>query len=139
VSGSRSGGDPSSPVRRRALALLGAGLGAPLVGACAPAEPPDRRVRVPLSELPLGERVRVDYDDAPVELVRTDAGIVARSLLCTHFGCRVRWSDEQARYVCACHGGAFDAEGRPVAGPPARPLNPVRVETVGDAVVVGEP
>jgi Rieske Fe-S protein len=96
-------------------------------------------VRVPLSDLPLGERVRVDYDDAPVELVRTDAGIVARSLLCTHFGCRVRWNDEQARYVCACHGGAFDTDGRPVAGPPTRPLSPVPVETVGDEVVVGEP
>lgn len=139
MSGARSRGGPSSRVRRRTLAVLGAGLGAPLVNACAPAPPPDRRVRVPLQELSSGKRVIVDYDDTPVELVRTDAGIVTRSLLCTHFGCRVRWSEEDARYVCACHGGAFDAEGRPVAGPPNRRLAPVRFELAGDEVVVGEP
>jgi len=81
----------------------------------------------------------VDYDGAPVELLRTDSGIVARSLLCTHFGCRVRWSDEQVRYVCACHGGAFDADGQPVSGPPNRPLPLVRFEVADGEVVVGEP
>lgn len=81
----------------------------------------------------------MEYDGAPVELLRTEEGIVARSLLCTHFGCRVRWSEEEARYLCGCHGGAFDADGRPVAGPPSRPLPPVRFELSEDAVVVGEP
>ena len=132
-------GDPPSRVRRRTLALLGAGLGAPLVGACTPAEPPDRRVRVPLASLSPGKRVRVEYDGSPVELLRADSGIVARSLRCTHFGCRVRWKDEEARYVCGCHGGAFDADGHPVAGPPSRPLRPVHFELTDDAVIVGEP
>jgi Rieske Fe-S protein len=81
----------------------------------------------------------VDYDETPVELVRTDSGVLARSLMCTHFGCRVRWADEHARYLCACHGGAFDGAGRPVAGPPTRPLVLVPVEVTGDEVVVGEP
>ena len=94
---------------------------------------------MPLSELPPGKRVRVEYDDNPVEVLRTNSGIVARSLRCTHFGCRVRWSDEDARYVCACHGGSFDADGKPVAGPPSRPLALVRFELEGDEVVVGEP
>jgi len=93
---------------------------------------------VPLSELPLGVRVRVTYDGAPVEILRTESGIVARSLLCTHFGCRLRWHPEESRYVCACHGGAFDAEGRPVAGPPNRPLPLVSVQLEDDVVVVGE-
>jgi len=133
------GRQPSSRVRRRTLALLGAGLGAPLVGACAPSAPPDRRVHVALSELGPGRRVRVDYDGAPVELQRTGSEIVARSLMCTHFGCRVRWSEERALYLCSCHDGAFDADGRPVAGPPTRPLSLVPVERAGEEVVVGEP
>jgi Rieske Fe-S protein len=125
--------------RRRALGLLGAGLAAPLAGACTPPEPPDRRVRVALTDMPPGVRVQVDYDGSPVELRRGDEGIVARSLLCTHFGCRVRWSEDEARYLCACHGGAFDPQGRPVAGPPSRPLPPVPFEVTGDVLVVGEP
>jgi Rieske Fe-S protein len=96
-------------------------------------------VRVPLTDVATGARVRVEYDGAPVELLRTDAGIVARSLLCTHFGCRLRWSEEETRYRCGCHGGAFDADGRPVAGPPNRPLRSVHFELTDDAVVVGEP
>jgi nitrite reductase/ring-hydroxylating ferredoxin subunit len=125
--------------RRRALALLGAGLSLPLAGACVPPEPPDRRVRVPLSELTPGRRVRIAWDGEPVEVLRTDSGIVARSLLCTHFGCRLRWSAEESRYLCSCHGGAFDADGRPVAGPPNRPLRGVPTELGEDVVVVGEP
>jgi Rieske Fe-S protein len=124
--------------RRRALAVLGAGLGVPLF-ACAPAAPPDRRVRVPITALPRGQRVSVEYDGKPVELRRDDSEIVGRSLTCTHFGCRVHWSDEKAQYLCACHGGAFDVHGRPVSGPPHRPLALVRVALDGGEVVVGEP
>jgi Rieske Fe-S protein len=96
-------------------------------------------VRVSLADLPPGKRVRVDDGEIPVEIVRTDSGVVARSLLCTHFGCRVRWDEEKARYLCACHGGAFDGAGRPVAGPPTRALALVPVEVAGDEVLVGEP
>ena len=136
---SGAGARPPSRGRRRALALLGAGLGVPLAGACTPPQPPDRRVRVPLSELPPGVHVTATYDGDPVELVRTDSGVVARSLLCTHFGCRLRWHPEESRYVCACHGGVFDADGRPIAGPPSRPLRPVSFQIEDEVVVVGEP
>jgi nitrite reductase/ring-hydroxylating ferredoxin subunit len=134
-----SPGGPRRPGRRHTLALLGAGVGSSLVGACAPPAPPDRRVRLALADLSPGGRVQVDYDGTPVELVRTDSGVVARSLMCTHFGCRVRWHEEVARYLCACHGGVFDGAGRPVGGPPTRPLALVPVEVAGDEVLVGEP
>ncbi len=139
MTGSGNEGYPPSRVRRRTLALLGAGVAAPLAGACRPPEPLDRRVRLPLSRLPAGERIQVTYDGAPVEVCRTESGVVARSLLCTHFGCRVHWEPDRERYVCACHGGEFDGEGRPVAGPPSRPLGLLAVEQTGDAIVVGEP
>ncbi len=44
------------------------------------------------------------------------------STKCTHLGCGVQWDDEQRRFLCPCHGGVYDAEGRPVSGPLPRPL-----------------
>jgi len=131
---SRSG--PISRGRRRTLALLGAGAA---TAACAPAPPPDRRVRLPLASLPEGGRAEVEYAGEPTEVVRTGAGVVARTLLCSHFGCRVEWRGAERRYRCPCHEGLFDAEGKPVAGPPNRPLRRVRAEVVGADVVIGEP
>jgi Rieske Fe-S protein len=72
-------------------------------------------------------------------VVRTEAGVVARSLLCSHFGCRVEWREAERRYHCPCHEGLFDAEGMPVGGPPNRPLRRVRAEIVEADVVIGEP
>lgn len=42
---------------------------------------------------------------------------------CTHLGCTVHWDASKNIYVCACHGGQFDNEGRVIAGPPPRPLD----------------
>lgn len=41
---------------------------------------------------------------------------------CTHLSCRVSWEDEEQVYVCPCHDGIFDIEGKVVAGPPPAPL-----------------
>ncbi len=49
---------------------------------------------------------------------------------CTHLGCRIKHSEEQNRYLCPCHGGVFDADGKVVSGPPPKPLeqHPVKVQ-----------
>jgi Rieske Fe-S protein len=126
-----------SASRRRTLALLAAGLpGAAL--ACARPEPPDRRVRVALARLEAEGRVEVEYAGEPAEIVRTDSGVAARSLLCSHFGCRVQWQEEAGRYRCPCHEGVFDREGRPVAGPPTRPLRRLPAEVSGRDILLGE-
>ena len=120
--------------RRESLALLGT---AALGNACG--KPPDARVRVPLAELPRGGRTVVAYAGEPVEIVHGAEGITARSLLCTHFGCRVAWDAARERYRCPCHDGWFDGSGRPLAGPPTRPLRAVRVVVEQETALVGEP
>ena len=40
----------------------------------------------------------------------------------THLSCRVHWEVDEKDYVCPCHDGIFDVEGKVVAGPPPEPL-----------------
>ena len=58
---------------------------------------------------------------------REGEGYRALSATCTHLGCRVRWDATSELYVCPCHGGAYDREGRVVAGPPPQPLQRLAV------------
>jgi len=105
--------------------------------ACAPGGPSDDAVRVDLADLAPGERRVVRWRDKPVEIVRTEDGVRARSLLCTHFSCTVRWVEAEGEYRCPCHGGRFDGDGRPVGGPPVAPLPDVPVTLDGDVAWVG--
>ncbi len=122
--------------RRASLALLS--LTSAAISAACRRTPPDNRVRVSLADLPLGARIVVASAREPIEVVRSRDGLSARSLLCTHFGCRVVWEAARERYRCPCHAGWFDAAGQPVAGPPTRPLRPVPIAVVGDVALVGE-
>jgi Rieske Fe-S protein len=124
--------------RRATLALVAAGAPGALAPACAPPKPPDRRVRVPLQRLRAAGRLEVEYLGDPIELRAAPEGPVARSLLCTHFGCRVQWNAAAGVYVCPCHQARFDADGRPVAGPAQWPLRAVRVVIEGVDVLAGE-
>lgn len=47
---------------------------------------------------------------------------VAFAANCTHLGCPVRWLPDAELFMCPCHGGVYDEEGRVTAGPPPRPL-----------------
>ena len=58
---------------------------------------------------------------------REGDGYRAISATCTHLGCRVRWDATSELYVCPCHGGAYDRQGRVVAGPPPGPLQRLAV------------
>lgn len=91
----------------------------------------------PASRFPEGLRVTVSVAGRPVEVVRSAAGVTARSLLCTHQGCEVAWSEAADAYLCPCHEGKFDAEGRPKEGPPPKPLAPVAARLEGERVLVG--
>ncbi len=48
---------------------------------------------------------------------------IAISTRCMHLGCPVRFVDASARFICPCHGGVYDFEGKRTGGPPVRPLD----------------
>ena len=72
-----------------------------------------------IDDLPYGVHTRYMHGDRPVELYRTFEGVRARSLLCTHQGCDVKWVEGDNIYLCPCHDGKFDADGEPIF--PVRP------------------
>ncbi|SHN60346.1 2Fe-2S iron-sulfur cluster-binding protein [Desulfovibrio litoralis] len=53
----------------------------------------------------------------------TEKDFVLFSSSCPHLGCSVSWDNVSERFKCACHGGAFDRDGKVLAGPPPRPLD----------------
>jgi cytochrome b6-f complex iron-sulfur subunit len=92
---------------------------------------------VAVAELPLNRRVRLEQDGRAVEVVRTESGVTARSLLCTHQGCNVRWIEEKNIYLCPCHEGKFNAEGQPIYGPPRESLRWLTVTLAPTEAIIG--
>jgi quinol---cytochrome c reductase iron-sulfur subunit, bacillus type len=62
---------------------------------------------------------------------------IAISSRCAHLGCPVRWVDAAERFICPCHGGVYDLLGRPVGGPPVRPLDRFYTRVAGGYLQVG--
>lgn len=73
----------------------------------------------------------------PGILIRTPAGeLRAFSAVCTHLNCTVQYRPDLSHIWCACHNGHFDLNGKNIAGPPPRPLEPYVVNVRGDQIVV---
>jgi Rieske Fe-S protein len=90
------------------------------------------------SALGIGEALPFNYpnDDHPCLLIRlADNRFVAFSQKCTHLACAVVPAFESKQLICPCHKGYFDLEtGRPLAGPPRRPLPRILLQIKDNAV-----
>jgi Rieske Fe-S protein len=91
---------------------------------------PEKRIAAERDVLP--ERVvefRYPTDDDPCLLIRLrDGRFVAYGQQCSHLSCAVIPQPEHGRLHCPCHNGFFEmSEGRPIAGPPRRPLPRIKL------------
>jgi Rieske Fe-S protein len=77
--------------------------------------------------------------DPPLYYRVVDGKPLVISARCTHAGCTVQWRGGQDQFICPCHGGRFDAEGRNISGPPARPLDRLTAQEQGSDVYVEVP
>lgn len=91
-----------------------------------------------VDELPVGGAKIFTYPEGstPRLLVRTGPReFFAYDQQCTHLLCPVVPAVDQGRLHCPCHNGWFDLRtGRPLAGPPRRPLPRIHLELRGDTV-----
>lgn len=145
----RADAPPPGKSRREFIAGLVMNLGAVFgLGALAarfgsylyPVIPPPKVV-----EIPAGKRSAVPKAGAvqfglpglkQVIVVETEKGLRGFSPVCTHLGCIVRWHADKKQFICPCHKGTFDMEGKVVAGPPPRPLDEVQLVVRGDDILV---
>ena len=85
-----------------------------------------------LSQLPVGGSRTFTYPtkDDPCLLLRPDdKTLLAYAQKCTHLSCAVVPAMERDCIDCPCHKGTFDLRtGRPISGPPRRPLSRIIVE-----------
>jgi Rieske Fe-S protein len=81
--------------------------------------------------------VRKHNDAIDTDTYDRNTPYIAISDRCVHLGCPVRWVDAAERFICPCHGGVYDLLGKPVAGPPVRPLDRFYTRVSGENVEVG--
>lgn len=85
-----------------------------------------------VDDVPVGGSLVFHYpEDSPARLlVRvSEAKFVAYEQQCTHLTCPVIPDVPRGELHCPCHDGIFDLmSGRPIAGPPQRPLARVTLE-----------
>lgn len=55
---------------------------------------------------------------------------------CTHLSCKVHWDEEQEVFICPCHDGIFDREGKVVSGPPPEALYPFETQVENDQLMI---
>jgi menaquinol-cytochrome c reductase iron-sulfur subunit len=62
---------------------------------------------------------------------------VAISTRCAHLGCPVNFVAAARSFVCPCHGGVYDFQGKVIGGPPVRPLDRFQTRVVKGQVQLG--
>jgi menaquinol-cytochrome c reductase iron-sulfur subunit len=67
-----------------------------------------------------------------------DQPYVAISTRCAHLGCPVRYIQASQRFICPCHGGVYDFEGKVFGGPPVRPLDRFYTRVTNGRVEIGD-
>ena len=58
--------------------------------------------------------------------------------LCTHLGCIPAYKKDDHKFLCACHGGEFDASGHATKAPAPSPLEIPPFKIDGTNLVLGE-
>ena len=123
--------------RREFTKLLGSTSLAFLIGALAAAArklwrnaAPGRTTSMPIAtvdEMAVGAyklfRYPTEENDVCILLRLGPSQFVAFNQNCTHLSCPVHFNPDAMQLECPCHRGFFSAaDGRPLAGPPKRPL-----------------
>ena len=62
---------------------------------------------------------------------------IAISTRCAHLGCPVNFVQAAGNFICPCHGGVYDFQGKVIGGPPVRPLDRFQTRVTNGQVEIG--
>ena len=79
-----------------------------------------------------------DMKTDPRDIVVGDDHYFVAIGLCTHLGCIPAYYPDEHKFICACHGGQFDASGKVLKAPPPSPLVIPPFKVDGTKLVLGE-
>jgi nitrite reductase/ring-hydroxylating ferredoxin subunit len=71
------------------------------------------------------------------DLHEDPASFIAISNRCAHLGCPVRFVRAAGNFICPCHGGVYDFEGKVIGGPPVRPLDRFQTRVQNGQLQIG--
>jgi menaquinol-cytochrome c reductase iron-sulfur subunit len=71
------------------------------------------------------------------DLSEDPSDYIAVSTRCAHLGCPVRFVEAAGNFICPCHGGVYDFQGKVIGGPPVRPLDRFQTRVADGQVEVG--
>ncbi len=77
-----------------------------------------------------------DVAGKKVALLKNEDGFIAYSRICTDLGCLISWDSAKDQFICPCHIGIFDRNGKNISGPPPRPLDRYEVVKRGKSVYI---
>jgi Rieske Fe-S protein len=120
-----------------ACALCGFGVAATMLDSCTKTAPVDFTINLnDPANAALGSVGGYAIANGGTAIVRrTASGYSANSLICTHEGCTVSYQGASG-FVCPCHGGTFDTNGRVTGGPPPSALAVYTVTQSGSILTI---
>ncbi len=86
------------------------------------------------------KKVDVDIEEEKsmkIFLINQKNSIIALSPVCTHLGCFVNFDRTLNEFICPCHGGRYDIEGRVIGGPPKEALHRLPVKMKNGRIFIG--
>jgi len=73
---------------------------------------------------------------AGVIVVNTGSTYIALAQTCTHNGCNIGYNQSSNQFICPCHNGIFDTNGKVVSGPPPAPVKKYTVTKNGNILTI---
>ncbi len=100
----------------------------------------EQDVAIQEGELKPGTALQVLHKGKPVLIVRDTSGALhAMSAICTHLGCLVKWSEQEEKVECPCHGAQFGLDGKVLGGPAPDALAMIPVGVENGVIRLGGP
>jgi len=90
-----------------------------------------------INELPENEFKTFKLGKTPGVLINNGNGeLKALSTVCSHMQCTVKYLKDEKIFLCPCHSGKYDINGKNISGPPLQPLTEFKVMLIKQKIIV---